>query len=257
MLWNLADPFFSIPFIEQLGYFPFAVGFISAVIGAITKVTAFLGQNKWVGDAVGLGIGALGNKLAGPDRTIMKPYAGELALKQAKKVDTALWGQFDLSVLRGYADDSARVNWKMPELTRRASANAFGGPQLGGGRNYTGLGTYEPYGSGLGSYGNLAESKKKKNGNGNGNGDNKTTWDLSEDDDGLEMNGAMSSSSGFGQSGGTMPGRHGQMEIRGMGGGRESGSSRMHEYRKIARVRDQVARDGFLARGSAVPGGNE
>ena len=313
MLWNLADPLFSTPFIEQLAYFPFAIGWLAAALGAISVASSlFGGGGKKQGTAkpfapkgtnvggiisgvagalsgggggggggfwgkigsflksdggaqiVSTGIGAVSSLMGADDvdRDLRKPYGGQIANRTAQAMSPILMGAINKSMMRGFADNSARLNFDFSGITRKTAPGillGMGGVgsqkyEFGGGRTFTGLGKYEPYGSGPGTYGTSTTTPT------NGDTTKKTTdtrWDLPEYGDDMEGLGAMSSSSGFGESGGTMPGRQAQMSLRGMGGGRESGGSTMNEYRQVKRMRDQVARDGKLIRGSGMPGGNE
>lgn len=205
-------------------------------------------------------IGGIGSAVGQPDGPTPRKSFGHITNNWASFLGNQMKSQFLASANRGFASDAARLNWKMPDVTRRVgpgilawsgTSGGRAGFQFGGGGNYTGLGEYKPYGSGLGTYGTTAE---------NGTTTKTTTdtrWDIPEYDGDLEMGGAMSSSSGFGHSGGTMPGRQSQMSLRGMEGGRESGSSRMNEFRRVKRMRDQIMTEGKLHRGAGPPAGNE
>jgi hypothetical protein len=196
-------------------------------------------------------IGALGSWLGGSSEGTERRGFGPITRQTANKLGPALWGQFDQAKLRGFASDAARINFLMPEYTR-PTRQGFGGlGSFGGGRNYSGLGKYEPYGSGAGTYGNTSKTQNWvppwRKGSGDGRFDDDLGDYLTEDQ-------------------AAHPGRQMQIGLR-RGGGGSQGSmmrgtgaeqqGRMNEYRQVLRMRDSIASQGRLVRGAPKPGGGE
>ena len=230
-------------------------GGATAAGGGMEPLTAYA-----IATVASAGIGALGAWLGGGDDNARKPYGGQLAARTATWLGPQMRSQLENSMKRGFASDAARLNWKMPEFTRKSgpgilawsgTSGGRAGFQFGGGRNFSGLGSYEPYGSGEGTYANLGDTKTTPWvppwRRGNRDVDEFIDENLTEDQE-------------------AHPGRQMQIGLR-RGGGGSQGSmmrgtgaeqqGRMNEYRQVLRMRDSIASQGRLVRGAPKPGGGE
>lgn len=191
----------------------------------------------------------------GPTTTVRGPYGGNIASNTANWMNPIFKQQLTDSMARGFADNSARLNWSMPEITRRVgpgilawsgTSGGRAGFQFGGGGNYTGIGKYDSYGSGAGTYGESLFG---------GGGGKTSTWTPPWRRDNQTLDDTLGDDLTEDQA--AHPGRQMQTGLydRQQAGGGPQG--KMNEYRSVLKMRDSLASMGRLIRGSGMPGGGE